>query len=140
MIPENNNFFVLALGGEAREGGGGTQSGKGYRLQWLSWSGGCRDPRWLKKGGFPLIILYNRGAVRVCIQYSTSNNNCMHSTLFLKPFKSIFSQIHHLTLISRGCSWISMKRGGCKFGDGKTTGCPLSQKGGCSFAVGTPEK
>ena len=37
----------------------------------------------------------------------------------------------------RGCSWISMKRGGSKFGDGKTTGCPLSKKGGCSFAVGT---
>ena len=36
-------------------------------------------------------------------------------------------------LISRGCSWVSMKRGGCKFGDGKTRGYP----GGCSFAVGT---
>ena len=30
-----------------------------------------------------------------------------------------------------------MKRRGCKFGDGKTRGCPLSKKGGCSFAVGT---
>ena len=29
------------------------------------WSGGCRDARWLKKGGCPLIILFNRGAVRV---------------------------------------------------------------------------
>ena len=28
-------------------------------------SGGCRDPRWLKRGGCPLIILYSRGAVRV---------------------------------------------------------------------------
>ena len=30
-----------------------------------------------------------------------------------------------------------MKRGGCKFGDSKTRGCPLSKKGGCSIAVGT---
>ena len=30
-----------------------------------------------------------------------------------------------------------MKRGGCKYGDGKTRGCPFSKKGGCSFAVGT---
>ena len=46
-------------------------------------------------------------------------------------------KIYHLTLISRGCSEVSMKRGVCKFGYGKTRGCPLSKKGGCSFAVGT---
>ena len=46
-------------------------------------------------------------------------------------------KIYHLTLISRGCSEPSMKRGGCKFGYGKTRGCPLSKKGGCSFAVVT---
>ena len=40
-------------------------------------------------------------------------------------------------LISRGCSWVSMKRGGYKFGDSKTRGCPLSKSEGCSFAVGT---
>ena len=40
-------------------------------------------------------------------------------------------------LISRGCSWVSMKRGGCKFGDSKTRGCPWPKRGGCSFAVGT---
>ena len=28
-------------------------------------SGGCRDERWLKKGGYPLIIFYDKGAVRV---------------------------------------------------------------------------
>ena len=43
----------------------------------------------------------------------------------------------HWMLISRGCSWVSMKRGGCKFGDSKTRGCPLSKSGGCSFAVST---
>ena len=32
-------------------------------------------------------------------------------------------------LISRGCSWVTMKRGGCKFGDSKTKGCPLSKRG-----------
>ena len=59
---------------------------------------GCRDPRWLKKGGCPLIIFYKRrggggggggGCQSLCIQYSTSNNNCMHSNLFVKPFKTI---------------------------------------------------
>ena len=40
-------------------------------------------------------------------------------------------------LISRGCLWAFMKRGGCKFGDGKTRGCSFSKKGVCSFAVGT---
>ena len=44
-------------------------------------------------------------------------------------------KIHHLTLISRGCAWLSMKRGGCKFGGSKTGA--LSKKGGCSFTVGT---
>ena len=32
-------------------------------------------------------------------------------------------------LISRGCAWASMKRGGCKFGSGKT-GAVNGQKGG----------
>ena len=32
-------------------------------------------------------------------------------------------------LISRGCPWASMKRGGCKFGSGKT-GAVNVQKGG----------
>ena len=32
-------------------------------------------------------------------------------------------------LISRDYSWVSMKRGGCKFGDSKTRGCPLSKRG-----------
>ena len=43
-------------------------------------------------------------------------------------------------LISRGCPWASMKRGGCKLG-GCKTGAVNGQKGGggggCSFAVGT---
>ena len=30
-----------------------------------------------------------------------------------------------------------MKIGGCKFGDGKTRGCPVSKKRDCSLAVGT---
>ena len=30
-----------------------------------------------------------------------------------------------------------MKRGGCKFGDGKTRGCPWPKRGGCSFQMGT---
>ena len=42
-------------------------------------------------------------------------------------------------LISRSCSWVSIQRGGCKFVDSKTRGCPLSKGGwvGCSFPVGT---
>ena len=36
-------------------------------------------------------------------------------------------------LISRGCPWASMKRGGCKFGGC----CQWPKTGGCSFAVGT---
>ena len=28
-------------------------------------SGGCRNARWLKKGYYPLVILYDKGAVRV---------------------------------------------------------------------------
>ena len=41
-------------------------------------------------------------------------------------------------LISRGCPWASMKRGGCKFGASKIGAvlCP-KRGGGCSFAVGT---
>ena len=31
-----------------------------------------------------------------------------------------------------------MKRGGCKFEDGKTRGCPWPKTGGCSFHIGTP--
>ena len=42
-----------------------------------------------------------------------------------------------IVLISRSWPWASMKRGGCTFGDGKTRGCPLLKKGGCSFTVGT---
>ena len=44
-------------------------------------------------------------------------------------------------LASRGRSWVSMKRGGCKFGDGKTRGLDSTSKkrgGGCSFAEGHP--
>ena len=52
----------------------------------------------------------------------------MHSNLFSNPFK---------TIIWWGCASVSVKSGGCKFGDDKTRGCPLSKKGGCSFAVGT---
>ena len=37
--------------------------------------------------------------------------------------------IHHLMLISRGCAWLSMKRGGCKFG-GSKTGAVLCPKRG----------
>ena len=40
-------------------------------------------------------------------------------------------------LISRGCPWASMKRGGCKDGDGKTGAVLCPKRGGCSFAVGT---
>ena len=36
----------------------------------------------------------------------------------------------NLMLISRGCSWVSMKRGGCKFGVSITRGCPFSKRGG----------
>ena len=47
-------------------------------------SGGCRNPRWLKKGGCPLIILYKRGAVRV--------------------FES--NILHHITIVCiQICSW-----------------------------------
>ena len=47
-------------------GGGGTRSGKGYRLR----SDRCgavaiATKHGLKKGGCPLVILYDRGAVRV---------------------------------------------------------------------------
>ena len=35
-------------------------------------SRGCREPQWLKKGGCPYIILYDRGAVRV----SSANISC----------------------------------------------------------------
>ena len=62
-VPSGPFWFFSPRGG----GGGG-----GYSV-WKRvptavrplWSGGCRDPRWLKRGGCPLIILYNRGAVRV---------------------------------------------------------------------------
>ena len=46
-------------------------------------------------------------------------------------------KINHLALNSRGCFLGIHENGGCKFGDSKTRGCPLSKKGGCSFAVGT---
>ena len=38
-------------------------------------------------------------------------------------------KIHHFTLISRGYAWLSMKRGGCKFG-GSKTGAALCPKNG----------
>ena len=38
-------------------------------------------------------------------------------------------KIHHFMLISRGCAWLSMKRGGCKFG-GSKTGAVLCPKRG----------
>ena len=37
-------------------------------------------------------------------------------------------KIHHSTLTSRSCSWVSMKRGDCKFKDGKTRSFPLSTR------------
>ena len=41
-------------------------------------------------------------------------------------------------LISRGCPWASMKRGGCKFIGSKTGAVLCTKKGwGCSFAVVT---
>ena len=39
-------------------------------------------------------------------------------------------------LISRGCPWASMNRGGCRFG-GSKTGAAWPKRGGCSFSVGT---
>ena len=59
--------WVVCRGrGGVASGGGGTGSRKGYRLR----SDCCgavvvATPDWLKKGGCPLIILYDRGAVRV---------------------------------------------------------------------------
>ena len=50
-----------------------------------------------------------------------SSNYCMHSNLIQK--------IHHSMFISRGCPWVSMKRGGCKFGGSKTWAVH-GQKGG----------
>ena len=41
----------------------------------------------------------------------------------------VIQKIHHFTLISRGCAWLSMKRGGCKFG-GSKTGAVLCPKRG----------
>ena len=41
----------------------------------------------------------------------------------------VIQKIHHFTLISRGCAWLSMKRGGCKFG-GSKTGAVLCLKRG----------
>ena len=41
----------------------------------------------------------------------------------------VIQKIHHFTLISRGCAWLSMKRGGCKFG-GSKTGAVLCAKRG----------
>ena len=52
---------------------------------------GCRDPRWLKKGGCPLIILYNRGAVRV---FASITIVCIHIcswNLSKQLFGKIFS-------------------------------------------------
>ena len=115
-------------------GVGATRSRKGYRL----WSDRCgtvaKKKKKKKGGGCPLIILYDSGCQSICNQYSKSNNNVMYYILFFKPFKTIIWQkmiyalqnINHLALISRGCSWVSMKIGGCKFIDGKTRGCPLS--------------
>ena len=63
---------VGAMGCEPGVGGGGPGVGGGV----LVWKRvptavrpprrcGCCDPRWLKKGGCPLIIFDKRGAVRV---------------------------------------------------------------------------
>ena len=41
----------------------------------------------------------------------------------------VIQKIYHFTLISRGCAWLSMKRGGCKFG-GSKTGVVLCPKRG----------
>ena len=38
-------------------------------------------------------------------------------------------KIPYLTLISSGCSWVSVKRGRCKFGDVEPRGCPLLKRG-----------
>ena len=42
----------------------------------------------------------------------------------------VIQKIHHFTLISRGCVWLSMKRGGCKFGGSKTGAVLCPQRGG----------
>ena len=75
------------------------------------------------------------GAVRV--GSTLSNNYCMHSNVFLTPLETIvryniiysIQKNHHLMLISRGCPWEPMKRGGCKFG-GSKTGAVLCPKRG----------
>ena len=41
----------------------------------------------------------------------------------------VIQKIHHFTPISRGCAWLAMKRGGCKFG-GSKTGAVLFPKRG----------
>ena len=100
--------------------GGGTRSGKGYRLRSGGWSGGCRDPRWQEKGGCPLIILYNRGAVKVfasnilhqitivCVHISSSS---LSKQLFGKMF-SCNRENSPLNADFKGArSWVSMKKG-----------------------------
>ena len=66
----------------------GTDLGPTAMEQWLS-----RPKMAIKKKGggvCPLIILYKKeGCHSICLQYPTSNNNCMHSDLLLKPFKTI---------------------------------------------------
>ena len=57
-----------------------------------------------KKGSCPHMILLSVN------QYFISNNNCMHSNLWLKPLKTILwldivfeiQKIYHITLIPRG--------------------------------------
>ena len=70
----------------------------------------------------------------------------MHSKLFRKPFKTSYlvksnqinTEVQRSVTICGGCHFAFMKRGGCKFEDGKTRDCPWSKTGGCSFQIGTP--
>ena len=112
---------------------------------WLLRGGGCRDTRWLKKGGCQCS---QRVAVTVL------NVNILEQ-MIVSWLQIIFNDSHKYTLVGshminqrnwiiiilliwRGCPWASMKRGGCKFGHWKYRSCSLPKKSrGYSFPVGT---
>ena len=64
--------------------------------------------------------------------HSKNAESCILQSSKIKRLLCIYV---YESLISRGCFGVSIEIGGCEFG--KTRGCPLSKKGGCSFAVGT---
>ena len=76
-------------------GGGGTPSGKGYRM----WSWGCREQTMLKKGGCPVIIgdyreLSNMFILRFYIKLQVYAFKDVQETLQNKLFGKIKSNKH----------------------------------------------